>query len=531
MAWLVRALDRLEGDQGIRGDIHELTQTIARPFGGIFEPPDDNFHPKCPAVDSARLENQNSEVGSHSHNESGTGLREDIVEFTGTVTNGVARLSKLFSQLENNSSLVDPSDETKKVEIGVQSSREEQTQQQQNTEINVLAGARQDVRKLKDHLMRFASNLLALDEDENECGPTNSIELDEQIIHFITDMCSHPEIWLNFPTVSEDNEVDEFVPSEAQLTHCEVVLGACPVIGDLQDELCPHKMSVARFWKIYFVLLIGELNSKDAFFLSTEQVLLARKAFLEINRPHTSDKSESMVGSKGDMQYDGSKTTETSDVSDAEVPLGDPYYCKNASAEKIVVNKISAESADFKSQHPVNKHLDIPSQKLASQPVNSTTPDSEKSRQESVAMATIAHEVYIDTNLFDSVNQNASLTVECTVPGKAFPKKDSETASSRAAADTPEEPACRDSEDSSIKFLEPTSFVSRERVNELEEDDIDAWVEDADDASSVGDEEESGYVEIKSPNSRAGPSLNNCNGSAVSLHSSPSAEWVVLDDC
>ncbi|KAK3280437.1 hypothetical protein CYMTET_11734 [Cymbomonas tetramitiformis] len=322
MAWLVRALDRLEGDQGIRGDIHELTQTITRPFGGIFEPSDDDFNPECPLIETTRLLNQNEEVGTHSHNESGTGLREDIVEFTGTVTNGVARLSKLFSQLENGSSSVDPSEESKNEDIGVQSSREGQTQQQQNTEINVLAGARQDVRKLRDHIMRFANNLLALDEDENEYGPTNTIELDEQIMHFITDMCSHPEIWLNFPTVYEDNEVDEFVPSEAQLTHCEVVLAACPVIGDLQDELCPHKMSVARFWKIYFVLLIGELNSKDAFFLSTEQVLLARKAFLEMNSPHTSDKSHAMVGSTEDMQYGGSKTTEPSNVADTEAPDG-----------------------------------------------------------------------------------------------------------------------------------------------------------------------------------------------------------------
>ncbi|CBI35753.3 unnamed protein product, partial [Vitis vinifera] len=88
---------------------------------------------------------------------------------------------------------------------------------------------------------------------------------------FVRNIAMHPETWLDFPLV-DDEDSDDFDMSDAQQEHALAVERLAPRLAALRIELCPGCLTEDCFWKIYFVLLHPRLSKHDAELLSTPQV-------------------------------------------------------------------------------------------------------------------------------------------------------------------------------------------------------------------------------------------------------------------
>ncbi|KAH0466909.1 hypothetical protein IEQ34_004147 [Dendrobium chrysotoxum] len=167
------------------------------------------------------------------------GIRSDFAEIGGTIKTGIARLST-------------------------------------NVSINGIS--------------KIASTFLPLpdeeeDEEEEELEELEQIEEQEEyedfsdvvgvtdeVLAFARNIACHPETWLDFPLLSDDDEeFEDFDMSVAQQDHALVIESLAPRLAALRIELCPNHMSLGCFWKIYFALLHPRLNKHDAELLSTPQ--------------------------------------------------------------------------------------------------------------------------------------------------------------------------------------------------------------------------------------------------------------------
>ncbi|XP_009629349.1 uncharacterized protein [Nicotiana tomentosiformis] len=211
--------------RGVKEDISELTKTLTRQFWGVasFLAPPPQSEPYKP------LEDPNSEPNRNSDNEESdlagiAGLRSDIAEIGGRFKTGISKLSKNIPVSE---------------------------------------------------ITKMASNLLQLGPEEEEEEGRGAVGVTEDVVAFVRDIAMHPETWLDFPLLDDDDDED-FDLSDAQQEHALAVERLAPRLAALRIELCPGYMSEARFWEIYFVLLHPRLDKQDAELLSTPQVVRAR---------------------------------------------------------------------------------------------------------------------------------------------------------------------------------------------------------------------------------------------------------------
>ncbi|KAL0924949.1 hypothetical protein M5K25_005810 [Dendrobium thyrsiflorum] len=167
------------------------------------------------------------------------GIRSDFAEIGGTIKTGIARLST-------------------------------------NVSINGIS--------------KIASTFLPLREEEEEEEELEQIEekdeyedfsdvigVTDEVLAFARNIACHPETWLDFPLLSDDDEeFEDFDMSVAQQDHALVIESLAPRLAALRIELCPNHMSLGCFWKIYFALLHPRLNKHDAELLSTPQIVEAR---------------------------------------------------------------------------------------------------------------------------------------------------------------------------------------------------------------------------------------------------------------
>ncbi|KAF7044033.1 hypothetical protein CFC21_053312 [Triticum aestivum] len=111
------------------------------------------------------------------------------------------------------------------------------------------------------------------------------IGITDEVLTFATNIARHPETWLDFPLLPDEEESDGpfsyFDMSDAQQEHALAIGHLAPTLAALRIELCPIHMSEECFWKIYFVLLHPRLRKHDAELLSTAQIVEARAMLMQ----------------------------------------------------------------------------------------------------------------------------------------------------------------------------------------------------------------------------------------------------------
>ncbi|OEL34490.1 hypothetical protein BAE44_0004497 [Dichanthelium oligosanthes] len=133
--------------------------------------------------------------------------------------------------------------------------------------------------ELEEQRVRHEEEEGEVEEDWDVIGIT------EEVLAFATNIARHPETWLDFPLLPDDDDPDGpfsyFDMSDAQQEHALAIEHLAPRLAALRIELCPIHMSEECFWKIYFVLLHPRLNKHDAELLSTPQIVEARGMLMQ----------------------------------------------------------------------------------------------------------------------------------------------------------------------------------------------------------------------------------------------------------
>ncbi|KAL6983028.1 hypothetical protein U1Q18_016420 [Sarracenia purpurea var. burkii] len=248
-------------------------------------------------VDSLRIhddENQNNGTSKsqfdHKQNEeeeedrSGRGVREDLSEFTDTLTRqlwGVASFlapppppprygNRLLAADRDRwdpsdySGSCDDSDGEASDSIGVLETQNEVLSNESSYKV-VLDTCKMD------------SNSLPSEKDDPIGG---AVGITEEVLAFALNIAHHPETWLDFP-LEEEDDIDDFDMCNAHHEHALAIQRLTPRLAALRIELCPVHMSEGYFWKVYFVLLHSRINKQDAELLSTPQIMSARAMWMQ----------------------------------------------------------------------------------------------------------------------------------------------------------------------------------------------------------------------------------------------------------
>uniref|UniRef100_A0A0D9XT67 BSD domain-containing protein n=1 Tax=Leersia perrieri TaxID=77586 RepID=A0A0D9XT67_9ORYZ len=199
------------------------------------------------------------------------GVREDLTELTDALANRFHGLASFLTPTPGGGGAPDPAEIAGRFRAGL---------------------ARLPGRQAVADLAKIASSLLPPDEGSfagaEEADPAG---FTEEAVAFARDAAMRPELWLDFPLLSDD----DFDMTDAQQDHALAVESVAPELADLRIELCPSHMSEGSFWKIYFVLLHPKLSNDDAHLLSTPQKLsknrerkrrsMDDKEFLKLSAP------------------------------------------------------------------------------------------------------------------------------------------------------------------------------------------------------------------------------------------------------
>ncbi|KAJ3697620.1 hypothetical protein LUZ61_001325 [Rhynchospora tenuis] len=215
--------------QGVREDLSELSQTFSRHFKGVasFLAP-----PPAPSDQDPTdvVEGLDSPMSGSSHR-------------TGSGISGISKIASSFLQLRSEDEEEDEEEE-------------EEEEEEEVDEVGVSGYVGFDAIGITDEVLAFAMNI-----------------------------SMHPETWLDFPLLPDEDEPDSlfsyFDMSEAQIEHAMAIERLSPRLAALRIELCPIHMSEDTFWKIYFVLLHPRLSKHDADLLSTPQIVEARAMLMQ----------------------------------------------------------------------------------------------------------------------------------------------------------------------------------------------------------------------------------------------------------
>ncbi|XP_020591083.1 uncharacterized protein LOC110031966 isoform X2 [Phalaenopsis equestris] len=220
------------------------------------------------------------------------GIRSDFAEIGGTLKTGITRLS-------NNVAINGIS----KIASTFLSFREEEEEEEEEEEVEEEYEDFSDVIGVTDEVLAFARNIAC-----------------------------HPETWLDFPLLSDnDEDFDDFDMSESQRDHALVIESLSPRLAALRIELCPTHMSIGCFWKIYFALLHPRLSKHDADLLSTPQIVEARAMLQHGLQSQAKQVSEDIwrhSSDNFDMEKLSIQTTLEADFVDKFVVNEEPYLPK-----------------------------------------------------------------------------------------------------------------------------------------------------------------------------------------------------------
>ncbi|KAM7266009.1 hypothetical protein ACFE04_003692 [Oxalis oulophora] len=246
--------------------------------------------------------NPNSEPNSELNQNPQSGVREDLNDFTKTLTRqiwGVA--SFLAPPAPQTTDHVDQSKEREnESDDDVEEEEEEEEGGGEGEEV-IIAGIKSDFAEISgkfktgisklstninvSEITKIASNFLQFgSEDDDGVDLVNAVGVNEDVLTFARNLVLHPGTWLDFPIPDDDNDQQDdfydFDMTDAQQEHALAVEHFVPQLAALRIELCPEHMSEGCFWKIYFVLLHPRLNEENSKLLSTPQIVEARALFM-----------------------------------------------------------------------------------------------------------------------------------------------------------------------------------------------------------------------------------------------------------
>ncbi|TVU45253.1 hypothetical protein EJB05_04734, partial [Eragrostis curvula] len=151
------------------------------------------------------------------------------------------------------------------------------------------------------------------EEEEVVVEDWDVIGITEEVLAFAQNIARHPETWLDFPLLPDDEESDGpfsyFDMSDAQQEHALAIEHLSPRLAALRIELCPIHMSEECFWKIYFVLLHPRLNKRDAELLSTPQIVEARAMLMQSLQYQSKLETEQLYHHKDDRGVQSGEVT------------------------------------------------------------------------------------------------------------------------------------------------------------------------------------------------------------------------------
>ncbi|PSS30676.1 Glycine--tRNA ligase beta subunit like [Actinidia chinensis var. chinensis] len=182
-------------ERGIKDDFADITQTLTGQFWGVasfLDPPPQSDPSTPPQVPDSSNPEAPDAAGI-------AGIRSDVAEIGGRFRSGISKLSSNVAVSE---------------------------------------------------FTKIASSFLQLGSEEED-----AVGVTEEVVAFVRDIARHPQTWLDFPLVNDDDEDDEFDMSYAQQAHDLADEHLAPRLAALRIELCPGYMSEGCFWEIYFVLL------------------------------------------------------------------------------------------------------------------------------------------------------------------------------------------------------------------------------------------------------------------------------------
>ncbi|XP_020080861.1 uncharacterized protein LOC109704526 [Ananas comosus] len=236
-------VDPVSPTRGVKEDISELTKTLTRQLWGVasfLAPPPQSHTPTAEADEEPSDQDREASDSSVI-----AGIRSDIAEIGGRFRTGISKISghKAVSEISKIASTFIP--------FGSEDDDDDAAAEEERSEARLGGGG-------------------------GGVGGSGVIGVTEEVITFARNISKHPETWLDFPLLPEEDDFEDFDMSDAQQEHALAVERLLPRLAALRIELCPSHMSEDCFWKIYFVLLHPRLNKQDAELLSTPQIVEAR---------------------------------------------------------------------------------------------------------------------------------------------------------------------------------------------------------------------------------------------------------------
>lgn len=335
--------------EGVKEDLTELSKTLTRQFWGVANflapPPGETSPSTSPSPQSAGGQSADARTPPEI-----AGIRNDFAEIGGRFRSGISRISghkavSGFSRMA--SSFFAPDDDAEneweeerrrhiryEMEEEVEGD-EEWHQWEERVGLRVEDGdARHELEmeRVRDEEDDKLEEQRARHEDGGELGEQGArheedgepeelrvrheeeeeveedwdvIGITEEVLAFATNIARHPETWLDFPLLPDDDESDGpfsyFDMSDAQQEHSLAIEHLAPRLAALRIELCPIHMSEECFWKIYFVLLHPRLNKHDAELLSTPQIVEARAMLMQRLQYQSKLETEQLGHHKDDL--------------------------------------------------------------------------------------------------------------------------------------------------------------------------------------------------------------------------------------
>ncbi|ONK74578.1 uncharacterized protein A4U43_C03F7930 [Asparagus officinalis] len=305
--------DDEDATRGVKEDITELTKTLTRQFWGVasFLAPPPNLRDVPPPDPGQPSDPMASHEADAENSPKLAGIKSDFAEIGGRFKSGISMLSST---------------------------------------------------KAVSEISKIASTFLPFGLEEDEEGESEETEekyeggavgVTDEVLAFARNISMHPETWLDFPLIPDEDDSDEFDMSDAQQEHALAVEHLAPRLAALRIELCPSHMSEGRFWKIYFVLLHSRLNRADAELLTTPQIVQAREMLLQDLQTRTKPKpAESATDALMQKEVD------------ASVP----------SEQNVVTSEASAETSSIETLHVEDPSTSLPITDLETEkhPVHTT---------------------------------------------------------------------------------------------------------------------------------------------------------------
>ncbi|XP_026388599.1 uncharacterized protein LOC113283525 isoform X1 [Papaver somniferum] len=287
------------------------------------EDEDNDDHLRNTELQSERNNNSNYYVEEEAvESSSGRGVKEDLEDLTNTLTRQLRGVASFLApppatpicqqqqqQRQDESSVAESSNSG----WNLWDSKTDKTSDQESydsSRVNGISGGGGDlyenieisdfsIDKAIDELPRVDSPRVqhpgGSEESEDKYPIGGAIGVTDEVLMFARNIAMHPETWLDFPLV-DDEEFDvsfsDFNMSDAQYEHALAIERLSPRFAALRIELCPRHMSEGCFWKVYFVLLHSRLCKHDADLLSTPQIVEGRAMWMRELQKRTKEESD-----------------------------------------------------------------------------------------------------------------------------------------------------------------------------------------------------------------------------------------------